>query len=567
MNLMLPDYSRPLSLETTLSFENGEAANLNDFIDKANKLTNAHLDLLSLEDLEDLTDEEADDLLHTWELWARENQLEPARILANGEFWTIWLILAGRGFGKTRTGSETIIKWVNDGSCGRLALVAEDSADARDVMVEGESGILACSKQSFMPHYEPSKRRLTWPNGAVATLFSAEDYDSLRGPQFDGAWCDELCKWRYAQEAWDNLMFGLRLGDHPRVIVTTTPRPLRLLKDIILRSDTAITKGNTRENLANLAPPFVKAVIEKYEGTRIGRQELNAEILDDVPGALWNRAMIDKTRIKPESPTEKIRLPDMKRIVVAVDPPKELGAAGAECGLTVTSKDEKDHGYLLEDFSMPGPTPEEWSRAAVLAFDRWFADCIVYEANQGGEMVASVLRNAAKALREEGLRHHDFVPLIAVHATRGKLVRAEPVSQLYEQGKIHHVGFFPELEDQLCEYTTEGNMGYSPDRMDSMVWGFTELLVHGVSHQGLLDYYREESKAIKDRLSGKSVVVAPGSLIPVKGPTNINTAYGRDGTRYDLNKHGYFLIKEEDLISLSSAGFRRILTEGATTDE
>lgn len=562
--MSLSDFSRPLSIEVQLGNE-PSVSQLNELIHSHNRLSNDHLELLDPSDLEDLTNEEADDLLHTWELWARKNQLEPTRILDNGEYWTIWLILAGRGFGKTRTGSETIIKWVTDGSCKRLALIAEDASDARDVMVEGESGIIACSRRGFVPKYEPSKRRLTWPNGAVASLFSAEDYDSLRGPQFDGGWIDELCKFRYAQEAWDNFMFGLRLGDHPRVIVTTTPRPMRLLKDIILRSDTAITKGNTRENLPNLAQTFVKSVIEKYENTRIGRQELNAEILDDVPGALWNRALIDSTRILPGSALEKIVLPQMERIIIAVDPPKEMGKAGAECGLTVTGLDIRGHGYLLQDFSMPGPSPEEWGRAAVLAYDKWFADMIVYEANQGGEMVASVLRSAAKLLREEGARSHDFVPLKPVHATKGKMVRAEPVSQLYEQGKIHHVGAFPELEDQLCEYTAEGSMGYSPDRMDSLVWGFTELMVTSMSHQGLIDFYREESKALQGRLSGKVSTINNGPIISIKGPSGINTLYGRDGTRYDREVNGHFSIKEEDLPGLLSAGFCRVFAEGATS--
>jgi phage terminase large subunit-like protein len=438
------------------------------------KLRNEHLKNIDLSKLEDLTDEEADDLLHTWELWARPNQLEPAPILENGEHWVTWLILAGRGFGKTRCGAETIIKWVREGKCKRIALVAEDSADARDVMVEGESGILACSPRDFKPKYEPSKRRLTWPNGAQATLFSAEDYDSLRGPQFDGAWCDELCKWRYAQEAWDNLQFGLRLGDHPQQLVTTTPRPMKLLKDIILRSDTAITKGTTMENLINLAPPFRKAVVEKYEGTRIGRQELNAELLDDTPGALWSRTMIDESRLRPVDSLTPIHLPHFSRVIVAVDPAKEVGEAAAETGIVVVGRDSEGRGYVLEDLSLAG-SPEEWGRAAVIAFDEWEADNIVYEANQGGEMVAAVLRGAARSLKDDLMRTADFVPLKAVHATRGKYVRAEPVSQLYEQKRVHHVGTFPELEDQMCEWTPDDPSASSPDRMDALVWALTEL--------------------------------------------------------------------------------------------
>lgn len=527
------------------------------------KLRNHDLKKLDISKLHDLTDEEADELLHTWELWARPNQLEPDRILPNGDLWTTWLILAGRGFGKTRCGSETIIKWVQSGVCKRIALIAQDSADARDVMVEGESGILACSPRDFVPKYEPSKRRLTWPNGAVATLFSAEDYDSLRGPQFDGAWCDELCKWRYAQEAWDNLQFGLRLGDHPRQIVTTTPRPMRLLKDIILRSDTFITKGSTMENLANLAPPFRKAVIDKYEGTRIGRQELNAELLDDTPGALWSRPMLEDHRIRPVDSVSPVRLPQFVRVIVAVDPQKELGEAAAETGIMVVGKDSEGKGYLLEDLSING-SPEEWGRAAVMAFDDWAGDNIVYEANQGGEMVAAVLRQAAKSLKEDKMRNADFVPLKAVHATRGKYVRAEPVSQLYEQGKIHHVGFFPELEDQLCEYTPDGNMGYSPDRMDALVWGFTELMIGSIKHEGLLDYYRQESQALSDRLANPGGTLLAGGTVSLQAPAGINTAFGISGEKYLLGADGYFNVKEVDLKILEGNGFVRVFAKEAT---
>jgi phage terminase large subunit-like protein len=552
--------------------ESGEQ--LNKVID-GKLLRSHHLKTIDLAKLsENLTDEEADELLHTWELWARPNQLEPDAVLPNGEHWVTWLILAGRGFGKTRCGAETVIKWVREGTCRRIALVAEDSADARDVMVEGESGILACSPRDFRPEYFPSKRRLVWPNGAIATLFSAEDFDSLRGPQFDGAWCDELCKWRYAQEAWDNLQFGLRLGDHPKQIVTTTPRPLRLLKDIILRSDTALTKGSTMENLVNLAPPFRKAVVDKYQGTRIGRQELNAEILDDVPGALWNRTMIDDDRITPVDSVTPVVLPHFVRVLVAVDPAKEVqqkrsenkkqsdeykATAYAETGIVVVGKTAEGHGYLLEDLSLHG-TPEEWGRVAVQAYDDWAADQIVYEANQGGEMVAAVLRQAGKSLKEEGHRTADFVPIKAVHATRGKIVRAEPVSQLYEQHKVHHVGYFPELEDQLCEYTEAGNMGYSPDRMDALVWGFTELLVGSIAHEGLMDYYRQENEAIKKRLSGQETYdLSTASTVPMLPPP-VNTpmvAYGMSGIEYRIDGDGLFHVKEEDVAPLQSAGFKR----------
>lgn len=525
------------------------------------KLRNHHLKTIDLSKLEDLTDEEADDLLHTWELWARPNQLEPDPILPNGEHWTTWLILAGRGFGKTRCGAETIIKWVREGHARHIALVAQDSADARDVMVEGESGILACSHRDFMPKYEPSKRRLTWPNGAKATLFSAEDFDSLRGPQFDAAWCDELCKWRYAREAWDNLQFGLRLGEHPRQIVTTTPRPMKLLKEIILRSDTYITKGSTMENLANLAPPFRKAVIDKYAGTRIGRQELNAELLDDAPGALWTRSLLDAHRLLPADPSRPIRLPDFVRVVVAVDPQKEAGESAAETGIMVVGKTADGHGYLLEDLSING-SPEEWGRRAVQAFDDWAADKIVYEANQGGEMVAAVIRGAAKSAKEDGERSADFVPLKAVHATRGKYVRAEPVAQLYEQGKVHHVGHFAELEDQLCEYTPDGSTEYSPDRMDALVWGLTELMIGSIKHEGLMDYYRQEHEAVMARLTNPTKALAQDATVSLQPPAGINTAYGISGIKYLIQPDGCFHVREEDRQILENHGFVRVFKKG-----
>jgi len=510
-------------------------------------LRNEDLKYIDPEQLVDLTDEEADDLLHQWRLWARPNQIEP-----DGNWWTTWLILAGRGFGKTRCGSETVIEWVRSGQCKRVALVAEDSADARDVMVEGESGILACSPRDFMPKYEPSKRRLTWPNGARATLFSAEDYDSLRGPQFDGAWCDELCKWRYAQEAWDNLQFGLRLGQHPKQIVTTTPRPVQLLKDIIKRNDTVITKGSTMENLVNLARPFRKAVVDKYMGTRIGRQELNAEILDDTPGALWNRSMLDALRFKGSA------LPDFKKVIVAVDPP---ATSEGEAGIIVVGIDSRDEAYVVEDCSVQG-SPDEWGKAAVLAFDDWEADKLVYEANHGGEMVKSILVNAAKDLRTEGKRTADFVPLKAVHATRGKYKRAEPVSQLYEQERVHHVGTFAVLEDQMCEYTPEAEVKAknSPDRMDALVWALTEALIGGIKFEGLMDFYRQESEDVQDRLSGKKQS-EPGAMISLYSLDGTNTAYGRTGTKYLAGPDGEFKVSEVDVSALIAAGFTRYRLE------
>lgn len=524
-------------------------------------VTDSRLDsLLSLtavereELLQSLSDEEAAALLYTWEVWARPNQLEP-----EGE-WTTWLILAGRGYGKTRCGAETINKWVKEGTCKRLALVAEDSADARDVMVEGESGILACSPPDFMPKYEPSKRRLTWPNGAIATLYSAEDYDSLRGPQFDGAWCDELCKWRYAVEAWDNLQFGLRLGLHPKQIVTTTPKPIKLLKDILLRDDTHVTTGSTYENLENLAEPFRKAVVAKYEGTRIGRQELNAEILDDMPGALWQRSQIDADRLRPQSPEHPILLPEFAQIVVAVDPATTSNENSDETGIIVCGIGHDGRGYVIADRSMRG-TPDEWGNAAVEAYDEFEADRIVYETNQGGDMVRFTLITCASALKSAGKRKADFVPLRGVHASRGKAVRAEPVSALYEQNRVSHIGAFAELEDQMCGFVPGLKSGYSPDRMDALVWALTDLMVEGAMNNGLFDYMQQESMAIKQKLSGQTQL--PGDalvkLIPAPG---CNTAYGRGGDHYTSDEEGFMTVKQSDVATLVGAGFKE-LTENA----
>ena len=261
-----------------------------------------------------------------------------------------------------------------------------------------------------------------------------------------------------------------------------------------------------------------------------------------------------------------IILPHFRRVVVSVDPQKELGEAAAETGIMVVGVDENEHGYLLEDLSVNG-SPEEWGRAAVTAYDEWEADMLVYEANQGGEMVASVLRNAAKSIKADGLRTADFVPLKAVHATRGKYVRAEPVSQLYEQRKIHHVGSFPELEDQLCEYTPDGNMGYSPDRMDALVWGFTELLIGVIDNQGLMDYYRQEAQAVVNRLKGDKAV-SPSAIVSLQGPKGINTAYGRGGDKYLVDEKGLFHVKEDDVKPLEGAGFIRLFApaiNGSTT--
>lgn len=399
------------------------------------------------EAIETLTDDEAAALLYDWKFWARPSQLPPP-----GD-WRVWLILAGRGFGKTRTGAETTIDRVRRGVSKRVGLIAPTAADARDVMVEGESGILACSPPDFRPLYEPSKRRLTWPNGAVATLFSAEEPDRLRGPQHDFIWADEPAAWKYP-ETWDMAMFGLRLGTNPQVVATTTPRPTRLIRDLVADPGTVVTRGTTYENARNLAPAFLTAIVKKYEGTRLGRQELNGEILDDNPGALWSRNVIEALRVREHPP--------LLRIVVGVDPAVTSDPKSDETGIVVAGVDAAGHYYVLADASLQG-TPLTWATAVKRVYDQYRADRVVAEKNNGGELVEANLRTVDRTLSYRG-----------VWASRGKQTRAEPISSLYEQGKVHHVGTFPLLEDQMCDWAPDSG-DPSPDRMDALVWAMTEL--------------------------------------------------------------------------------------------
>lgn len=400
-------------------------------------------------------------LKYDWNFWARPNQVEPT-----GD-WTTWLILAGRGFGKTRTGAEWVRANVcgdtplSPGRCKHIALVAETAPDARDVMVEGPAGLLACHSKDFRPTYFPSKRSIEWPNGAQAILFNAVEPDQLRGPQFDLAWCDELAKWRYAQATWDQLQFGLRLGPHPRQIVTTTPRPIPVVRRLINDENCVVTRGRTYDNAANLAAPFLRQIEERYGGTRLGRQELEGEVLDDIPGALWNREIIDQAR-RPDAP-------ELDRIVIAVDPAATSGEEADETGIVAvgiaTDADGYTRGYVLADRSLRG-TPEEWAKAAIGLYREYDADRIVAEKNQGGEMVEAVLRTVDRT-----------APITLVSATRGKVVRAEPISALYEQGRVHHVGRLDKLEDQMCMFSrdVDRSSGNSPDRVDALVWGLTAL--------------------------------------------------------------------------------------------
>lgn len=406
--------------------------------------------------LSELAPEALAALKYNWEFWARPNQLEP-----EGQ-WTTWLILAGRGFGKSRCGAEWVKKKAQSFPGCRIALVAETAADARKVMVEGESGILAISSPDFMPEYSPANRQITWPNGSIAFTYNATQPDQLRGPQHHFAWSDEIAKWDRLQDSWDQLQFGLRLGVDPRQVVTTTPRPLPLIRRMIVDPTVHVTKGRTYDNAANLAAPFLKQVEESYGGTRLGRQELEGEVLEDIPGALWSRDVIDKNR-RPEAPK------DLIRIVVAVDPAATSNESSDETGIIAVgySKDGEgaQHGYVLADRSCKG-RPEEWAKAAVSLYHELDADRIVAESNQGGEMVESVIKAVDRN-----------VPVTLVRASRGKRVRAEPVSALYEQGRIHHVGRYDSLEDQMCLFSGETgrSAGDSPDRVDALVWGVAAL--------------------------------------------------------------------------------------------
>ncbi|WP_342358542.1 DNA-packaging protein [Terrarubrum flagellatum] len=397
-------------------------------------------------------------LSRSWAFQGRDDQLPP-----EGD-WTIWLMLGGRGAGKTRAGAE----WVKALALGLppfaerpaspIALVGETAADVREVMIDGVSGLRAIHARDQRPAYEATRRRLVWPNGAVAQCFSAEDPDQLRGPQFAAAWADELAKWRYADAAWDNLQFGLRLGDKPREMVTTTPRPIPLLKKLMSDPRVALTRAKTSANQWFLAPAFLDAVVSRYVGTRLGRQELDGEMIEECEGALFSREMIERSRIDAA--------PSLARIVVAVDPPASSGKRADACGIVAAGVDAQGHIFVLADETAQRVRPSEWAERALSLYRRLEADAVVAEINQGGEMVMAVLREADAG-----------VPVTPVRATRGKYLRAEPVAQAMEQGRIRFVGAFPALEDEMCDFSAAGlSSGRSPDRLDAFVWAASALM-------------------------------------------------------------------------------------------
>ena len=390
----------------------------------------------------------------------------PAQLAPPGD-WRIWMVMAGRGFGKTRAGAEWVRAVAEATPNARIALVSASLAEARAVMVEGESGLIACSPPGDAPSYEPSLRRVRWPNGAQAQLFSAAEPETLRGPQHSHAWCDEIGKWPQGHEratrCWDNLLMGLRIGPEQRVVATTTPRAVPLVQRLLDGEEkgvTMVTRGSTFDNACNLPKGFIDAMDAEFAGSQLARQELHGELVRDIEGALWTRSLIERCR-------EHGPRADPARVVVAVDPP--ASAAGDECGIVVAALGADGKACVLADCSVAKATPDRWAAAVAGAAIEWGADRVVAEANQGGAMVESVLRAASANL-----------PIRLVHASRGKVARAEPVAALYASGRAVHCGHFPQLEDQMCGLMTGGGYhgpGRSPDRADALVWALTELML------------------------------------------------------------------------------------------
>jgi phage terminase large subunit-like protein len=406
-------------------------------------------------------------IYYDWTFWARPDQAPPP-----GD-WIVWLILAGRGAGKTRAGAEAVRLWSQ--SFANVNLIGPTADDVRDVMVLGDSGVLNCCRKDERPRYLASAARLEWPNGAMSFLFSAEEPDRLRGKQHMKLWCDELAAWR-RPDAFDQAMLGLRLGDKPQMVVTTTPRPTKIIKQLAADKDTIVTRGSTFENKGHLARAFLDRIAKRYEGRTIGRQELMAEIVEETPGALWTRALIERQRVAPEAAPK-----EFSEVVVAVDPPARSGSRADECGLVVAAKASDGRIFVLADLTSQGDSPAAWAARVGAAYRGFRANRVVAEINNGGDMVAEVLRQAEPQL-----------PVRSVTATRGKFLRAEPVAAAYERGLAFHAGVFPQLEDQLCALTPDFDRrsGSSPDRADALVWAIADLLaLERPSTTGIIDYW------------------------------------------------------------------------------
>lgn len=400
-----------------------------------------------------LTDQDVETLLFDWPTWARPAQMPPAGI------WTTWLMLGGRGSGKTSAGAEWVRALAADAKLGGpIALVGETLDSARAVMVEGESGLLAIHPGAERPKFDRSRNALIWPNGNEGFLMSGSDPERFRGPQFAAAWSDEIGKWPNAEAAWDMLQFGLRLGLNPRQVATTTPRPTKILRRLLTDPLTSVTRMKTHDNAANLAPTFLQQIVARYEGTHLGRQELDGELIEDVPDALWRRSELEALRLNQR--------PELQRVVVAVDPPVTGHAKSDACGIIVAGR-SGEGAVVLADRSVKPAQPLQWARIACDAFKQFGADAIVAEVNQGGDLVKEIIAQV-----------DPDVPVIAVHATRGKWVRAEPVAALYARGLVRHLAGLSELEDELCAFGPNGLAdGHSPDRLDALVWALTELMI------------------------------------------------------------------------------------------
>lgn len=394
---------------------------------------------------------------HNWEIWQRDDQ-------KNGSYWLIWLLLGGRGCGKTRTGAEWVRRKIYE--TGRVALVAPTLADAREVMLGGESGLLNIGYPLERPSYSPSRRRLDWPNGAVGYIFSAEDPDSLRGPQFGAAWADEFCAWSYPEETLSNLRLGLRLGQTPQLVITSTPKPIPALTNLMSAQGLVVSRAKTDANAANLSPAFLAAMEETYGGTRLGRQELEGEILLERDGALWSQKIFDGCRYDGA-------IPPLDRIIVSIDPPVTSGARSDQCGLIVAGmlgEGATARAYILHDGTVQGLSPTEWAEAAISLYHGWGADSLIAEVNQGGDLVKTILNTV-----------DPYIPVKTVFAKKSKVGRAEPVALLYEQGRVFHAGRFDALEAELRLLGT-GATKKSPDRADALVWALTHLLIRETSN-------------------------------------------------------------------------------------
>ena len=423
--------------------------------------------------LRGLTPREWDVLIYDWRFWARPDQLPP-----DGD-WIYWVILAGRGAGKTRAGAEAVREWIK--TFPIVNLIGPTRDDVRDVMVLGDSGLLACCPDDERPRYLKASAKLKWPNGAISLLFSAEEPDRLRGKQHMKLWCDELAAWRQP-DAFDQALLGLRLGAKPQAVITTTPRPTKIIKHLIADKDAIVTRGSTFDNKIHLAQAFLEKITARYAGRQIGRQELYAELVEETVGALWTRALIERTRIAGDAAPR-----DYVEIVVAVDPPATTGARADECGIVVAAKAANGEVYVLADLTSQGDTPGAWAARVVAGYRRFSANRVVAEVNNGGAMVADVLRQSDANL-----------PVRSVTATRGKYLRAEPVAAAYERGVVHHVGIFPKLEDQLCALTPDfdsRSAGHSPDRADALVWAIADLInLDGSKVSGMVEFYAETAR-------------------------------------------------------------------------